>query len=162
MTGWGLHAKEPTGNLQSCPSASRPRSRMAERERQPWRKAARFNKSSSKPTFLLRALLGSQQRTGWSCKHKGNGNIVLAGVVFQANFGVPEKRKSKKHQSGWVIKLLRSRSPAAGGLACSGLHRRSKMVQPAAWMGAMKRQLLGRERTASVHLLVFELQDLLR
>lgn len=162
MTGWGLHANEPTGNLRSCPSASQPRSRMAELERQPWRKAARFNKSSSKPTFLLRALLGSQQRTSWSCKRKGNGNIALAGVVFCANFGVPEEQRSKKHQSGWVIKVLRSRSPTADGLACSGLHRHSKMVQPAAWMGAVKRQLLGRERTASVHLVVFELQDLLR
>jgi len=136
---------------------------MAEPERQPWRKAARFNKSSSKPTVLFRALLGSQQRTNGSCRHKGNGNIVLTAVVFHANFEVPEKkRKSKKHQSGWIVTLLRSRSPTADGLARSSLHRHSKMVQPAAWMGAMKRQLLGRERMAPVHLLVFELQDLLR
>lgn len=125
----------PTSQLATCspsPSAAHPRSRMAELQRQPWKKAARFNKSPSKLTFLLRALLGSQQWTSGSCGHKGNGNTVLAGVVFHANLGSPRKKaeeeasvrlgyqtmKKQKSHCRWVS-TLRSAQAFQDGSTCS-------------------------------------------
>lgn len=61
---------------------------------------------------------------------------MLAGVLFQGNFGVPEQRKSKKEASGWVIKLRRGKSPAADGLGCSA--QASQHGQPAARICATK------------------------
>lgn len=90
LTAQGLHASKPTGNQPAVlPRTPYPRSGL---QRQPWRGAARFNKSSS----LLTALLQSKQWSGGSCAH----NAVLAGVFFSGNFGIPERKKSKKSPVG--------------------------------------------------------------